>query len=236
MDYLRTAHVWFPDPEHAGPDGLLAFGGDLSPQRLAAAYSRGIFPWYGPGEPILWWCPDPRLVLEPPALHIPRSLRRVINAGRFTITINAAFGDVIRACGAVCRKGEDGTWIVPEMVDAYERLHALGLAHSVEAWCEGELVGGLYGVAIGRAFFGESMFYVMPDASKVAFVHLVRLLERWDYAIVDCQQTTNHLLRFGAGEISRRAFLERLRALREEDPAPGAWTIPEGFNPLSPQG
>lgn len=233
MDYLRSANVWFPDPENAGPDGLLAFGGDLSPQRLAAAYSLGIFPWYGPGEPILWWSPDPRLVLEPATLHIPRSLRRVINGRRYTITIDTAFPQVITSCAGVCRQGEDGTWLVPDMIHAYIRLHGYGLAHSVEAWLGDELVGGLYGVGIGRAFFGESMFYVMPDASKVAFVYLVRLLERWGYGLIDCQQTTSHLLRFGAKEIPRGEFIQKLEMLRGEQPEHEAWSMPEGFDPLA---
>ncbi|NJB66608.1 leucyl/phenylalanyl-tRNA--protein transferase [Desulfobaculum xiamenense] len=232
IEYLRTMNMWFPDPEEAGPDGLLAFGGDLSPERLVAAYANGIFPWYGPGEPILWWCPDPRLVLEPSELHIPRSLRRVINARRFRITLDEAFPAVIGGCAHVCRGDDVGTWLVPEMIEAYNRLHALGVAHSVEAWDGDELVGGLYGVAVGRVFFGESMFHLRPDASKVAFVHLARLLERWDYGLVDCQQTTHHLLRFGAYEISRAEFLERLVRLREERPAPSAWIMPEGFDPL----
>lgn len=235
IDFIPPGTTWFPDPSHAGSDGLLAFGGDLTPQRLLAAYARGIFPWYGPGDPILWWSPDPRLVLEPAALHVPKSLRRVLNREQFSVTVDRAFRGVIRACARAPRPEGLGTWLVPEMITAYERLHRMGHAHSAEAWDEdGELVGGLYGVALGRVFFGESMFFVRPDASKAAFVHLVRLLDRWGYAIIDCQQTTRHLLRFGAREMPRYRFLEHLDEMRGQPPGPGAWSIPEGFHPLRP--
>jgi len=234
IDYIPPGAMWFPDPDHAGADGLLAFGGDLSPHRLIEAYSRGIFPWYGPGDPILWWSPDPRLVLEPAALHVPRSMRRILNQRRYTVTLDTAFGLVIRCCAGMPRREGQGTWLVSEMVDAYQGLHEQGLAHSVEAWApDGALAGGLYGVALGRTFFGESMFYAMPDASKTAFVYLARLLARWDYGLIDCQQTTRHLLRFGATEIPRRDFLARLAPLCEELPFPDAWTMPEDFDPLA---
>lgn len=228
IDFIPPGSFWFPDPENAGSDGLLAFGGDLSPDRLAAAYGQGIFPWYGPGDPILWWSPDPRLVLVPAELHVPKSLRRVLNAGRYRITLDAAFGRVIRLCAQAPRREGPGTWLVPEMIAAYEALHGEGLAHSVEAWAEdGTLAGGLYGVAMGRVFFGESMFYELPDASKAAFATLVRLLDRWGYGLIDCQQTTRHLLRFGAREMPRRDFLEQLAVLRVQAPEPGAWVLPE---------
>ncbi len=201
----------FPDPEEAEPDGLLAVGGDLSPKRLLTAYANGIFPWYAEGSPILWWSTNPRLVLLPDQFHLPRSLRRVLNSGRFTFTMDADFSAVIRACARAPRPDQDGTWIVDDMVRAYVGLHELGYAHSVETWLDGELVGGLYGVSIGSAFFGESMFYSMPDASKAAFAVLVEQLTRWGFSMIDCQQTTRHLLRFGAVEMLRFRFLALLR-------------------------
>lgn len=204
--------VAFPDPELADPDGLLAVGGDLSLPRLVSAYSRGIFPWYSEQTPILWWSPDPRPVLCPRELHVPRSLERVLRKGVFRITMDQAFPEVMRACATAPRPQGEGTWIVEEMVRAYTDLHRAGLAHSVEAWQEGRLVGGLYGVALGRAFFGESMFHLVPDASKVAFVTLVRRLATWGFAFVDCQQTTPHMLRFGAQEWPRSRFLRELAA------------------------
>jgi leucyl/phenylalanyl-tRNA---protein transferase len=200
----------FPDPEEADPDGLLAVGGDLSPQRLITAYAQGIFPWYAAGSPILWWSPDPRLVLVPDELHIPASLRRVLNSDRFRFSLDTAFGRVIRACAATPRPNQDGTWILPEMIAAYEALHTLGIAHSAEAWEDGELVGGVYGVALGGVFFGESMFYARPEASKALFVTLARWLGAQGCTLIDCQQTTPHLLRFGAREMPRKEFLHRV--------------------------
>jgi len=200
----------FPDPEEADPDGLLAVGGDLSPQRLISAYAQGIFPWYAMGSPILWWSPDPRLVLVPEELHVPASLKRVLNSGRFRFSLDTAFDRVIRACAATPRPGQDGTWILPEMIAAYEALHALGIAHSAEAWEGSELVGGVYGVALGGVFFGESMFYARPEASKALFVTLVRWLRARGCTLIDCQQTTPHLLRFGAQEMPRKEFLRRV--------------------------
>lgn len=229
---LSEDFLGFPDPEHAESDGLLAVGGDLSVERLATAYGKGIFPWYGPGTPILWWSPDPRLVLPPKELHVPRSLRRVINRQTFEISIDTAFSQVVRACACSPRSEGHGTWLVPEMIEAYARLHAAGFAHSFEARKDGKLVGGLYGVALGRAFFGESMFFHAPDASKTTFVWAARLLAHWGYQLIDCQQTTAHLQRFGAFEISRQRFLSKLRkavVLKEPE---GAWEMPEGFFPL----
>jgi len=226
--YRLFAEPVFPDPEEADPDGLLAVGGDLTPARLISAYGCGIFPWYAENSPILWWSPDPRLVLAPAQLHVPASLRRVLNSGRFGFSLDQAFGRVIRACANAPRPGQDGTWIVPEMVAAYERLHELGLAHSVEAWQDGELVGGVYGVALGSVFFGESMFYAQPDASKAAFVQLVRWLARAGFTLIDCQQTTAHLLRFGAQEISRQEFVRRVVTGRGASLAqgrPGRWSF-----------
>ena len=205
--------LWFPPLWQAADGGLLMAGGDLSPERLLYAYARGIFPWYEEGSPILWWSPDPRCVLFLEKLHVGGSLRRVLNGGRFGFSVDACFGTVIRACASVPREGQDGTWIVPDMVEAYERLHELGHAHSVEVWHDGALAGGLYGVLIGRAFFGESMFHLQPDASKAAVVHLVSWLKEQGVEMVDCQQTTPHMLRLGAEEISRAEFAARLRRL-----------------------
>jgi leucyl/phenylalanyl-tRNA--protein transferase len=206
----------FPDPALAEPDGLLAVGGDLSPERLVAAYAAGIFPWFDAESPILWWSPDPRMVLLPAELHVPRSLRRTLRAGRFEVRLDTAFGRVIRRCAEVPRPGQRGTWITRDMVRAYERLHALGLAHSAEAWAGGELAGGLYGVSLGGAFFGESMFADRPDASKAAFVTLVEWLGGRGLELVDAQVDTEHLRRFGAREVPRAEFLARLaRALRK---------------------
>lgn len=205
--------LWFPPLWQAVDGGLLMAGGDLSPERLLYAYSRGIFPWYEESSPILWWSPDPRCVLFPEKLHVGGSLRRVLNSGRFVFSVDESFGTVIRACASMPRPGQDGTWIVPDMIEAYEHLHELGHAHSVEVWREDELVGGLYGVLVGRAFFGESMFHREPDASKAAVVHLVTWLKERGVEMVDCQQTTPHMLRLGAEEISRSEFAARLRGL-----------------------
>jgi leucyl/phenylalanyl-tRNA--protein transferase len=221
--YRLSESLDFPSPHDAEPDGLLAVGGDLSPPRLLLAYRHGIFPWYSQDTPILWWSPDPRLVLFPEELKIAKSLQRVVRKGRFTVTFDRDFGGVIRACAAVRRRQGEGTWLVPEMILAYSRLHELGYAHSVESWFEGRLVGGLYGVALGRVFFGESMFTTMPDASKVAFVHLVDRLAAWGFEMIDCQVTTHHLQRFGAREISRSDFLSRLRRAVNVPPPRGAW-------------
>lgn len=205
--------LWFPPVEQALEGGLLMAGGDLSPARLLRAYARGIFPWYEEGSPVLWWCPDPRCVLFPEKLHISGSLRRTLNSGRFSFTVDECFGRVIRSCAAIPRPGQSGTWIVPDMVKAYEHLHYLGHAHSVEVWQDGELAGGLYGVLCGRAFFGESMFHLQPDASKAAVVHLTGWLKKRGVAMIDCQQTTPHMVRLGAVEIPRAEFLARLREL-----------------------
>ena len=200
----------FPPAHLASQDGLLAVGGDLSRERLLQAYRSGIFPWYSQGDPILWWSPDPRLVLYPHELHVPKSLHRVINQGVFHITMDTAFEAVIKLCAATPRSAETGTWIVDEMITAYCDLHEAGWAHSVEAWQDGVLVGGLYGVAIGKCFYGESMFTKVSNASKVAFVWLVNYLKQHLFTMIDCQMTTSHMLRFGAKEISRVDFLEKL--------------------------
>ena len=208
MIWLDKEDIWFPDPYSAPGDYPLAIGGDLSPERLIFAYSLGIFPWYSEGEPILWWSPDPRMVLFPDELKISRSLKKVLKNKGFEVRFNTAFEEVIKNCATVKRKGQDGTWLTPEMIEAYIRLHKLGFAHSVETYLEGKLVGGLYGVAIGGVFFGESMFHKVSDASKVAFVHLVNRLKEKGFDIIDCQQSTPHMARFGAREIPRKEFLD----------------------------
>ncbi len=187
------------------PNGLLAVGGCLSTDRLLNAYRQGIFPWYNDDEPILWWTPDPRLVLFPDQLIISQSLRKTLKKQKFTVTIDQAFEQVIEAC-AQPRKDENGTWITNEIATAYTKLHHLGFAHSAEAWFEGELVGGLYGVTIGQMFFGESMFHTMTDASKVAFVTLVEQLKNWDYQLIDCQVHSPHLASLGAVNLNRDKF------------------------------
>lgn len=208
--FRLTRELVFPHPSYAESGGLLAVGGDLSAERLLLAYAQGIFPWYSEESPILWWSPDPRLVLFPDDLKISRSLGRVLRKKTFALTADRAFGDVIRACAEVRTRAGGDTWITSAMVDAYERLHELGFAHSIESWHEGELAGGLYGVALGRVFFGESMFTRITDASKVAFVGLVELLRELEFDLLDCQTETGHLKRFGARMIPRDEFLARL--------------------------
>ena len=205
------------------PNGLLCAGGDLSAQRLLDAYQHGIFPWYASGEPILWWSPDPRMVLFPGEFRISRSLRRSLRSGRFEVRLDSDFPTVMRACAEVPRAGQDGTWITREMQQAYWKLFQLGIAHSVESWTEGRLVGGLYGLAIGRMFYGESMFSRASDASKVAAAHLARFLEEEGFGMIDCQMNTSHLASLGAREIPRAVFMARLRALVTEAWQPGRW-------------
>jgi leucyl/phenylalanyl-tRNA--protein transferase len=213
------------------PNGLLAAGGALSPDWLLAAYRRGIFPWYSSGEPVLWWCPDPRLVLVPGEIRISRSLRKSLRNRGFEVRFDTAFAEVVAACAAPREPG-GGTWITREMQQAYVRMHELGHAHCVETWLEDELVGGLYGVAVGRVFFGESMFSTRPDASKVALVHLARHLERHDFAVIDCQMTTNHLLSLGAREVPRSAFCSGLVGWTEQQAQSGHWAPETGRDPL----
>jgi len=217
----------FPSVAHAlrEPNGLLAAGADLSPQRLLAAYRRGIFPWFSAGEPILWWSPDPRMVLLPDAMKISRSLAKTLRHADYTVRLDSAFAQVIAACSATPRAGQSGTWIVPEMQAAYLRLHGLGHAHSVETWREGKLIGGLYGIAIGGAFFGESMFSWATDASKIALVHLCKHLISRRFGIIDCQMETTHLKSLGARPIPRSDFLARVAALVETGDLPGRWPL-----------
>ena len=204
------------------PNGLLCAGGDLSSGRLVEAYSHGIFPWFSEGDPILWWSPDPRMVLFPDELKVSRSLRRTLARGPFETRFDTAFRAVVEACAAP-RDGHGGTWIVPEMIEAYTRLHELGFAHSVESWSGGELAGGLYGVALGKVFFGESMFTRAPDASKVALVRLVERLRGADYRLIDCQQATAHLASLGAREIPRRTFAQLLQESIQYPPGGECW-------------
>lgn len=204
------------------PNGLLAAGGALSPQALVEAYRHGIFPWFNPGEPILWWSPDPRMVLFPAELKVSRSLRKTLKNRAFEVRVDTAFLAVMKNCAAP-RDGQSGTWISEEMIAAYSQLHAMGLAHSVETWRDGELIGGLYGIALGKMFYGESMFSHASDTSKIAFVHLVRQLERWDFGMIDCQMKTSHLASLGAREIPRAVFVQRLGLLIELPHVPGRW-------------
>lgn len=213
----------FPPPVHADPCGLLAVGGDLRVERLLAAYHQGIFPWPCAEAPLAWWSPDPRFVLYPAELTIPKSLSRVLRKGAFTFTIDRAFPEVIHQCRTVKRPDQPGTWITPQIKRGYIALHEAGYAHSVETWLEGRLVGGLYGVALGRCFFGESMFALEPDASKCAFVRLVQALQAAGCPLIDCQVYTDHLARFGARAIPRTSFLGELRALLSGSQQPINW-------------
>jgi leucyl/phenylalanyl-tRNA--protein transferase len=210
---LRTENS-FPPVEQAlrSPNGLLAAGGDLSSARLLLAYRHGIFPWFSEGEPILWWSPEPRMVLFPNEFKISRSLRKTLRNGQYEIRFDSAFEQVMRACAAP-REGANGTWIHEEMIAAYCDLHRMGYAHSVETWMSGELVGGLYGMALGRMFYGESMFSRRTDASKIAIAHLAAQLERWNFGMIDCQMYTPHLTSLGAREIPRKDFITRLQDL-----------------------
>lgn len=208
------------------PSGLLAAGGDLTPQRLLDAYRHGIFPWYNPGQPPLWWSPDPRMVLFPDELKVSRSLAKRLKKQDYEIRCDTAFREVMLACASTPRPEQDGSWIVPEILEGYCGLHALGYAHSIETWMDDKLVGGLYGVAIGRMFYGESMFHHATDASKLAFVHLVRHLKQQGYGMIDCQMHTPHLASLGAREIPRNEFARRLTELVNLKPdSPGKWNF-----------
>jgi leucyl/phenylalanyl-tRNA--protein transferase len=214
---------FFPDPELSHQDGLLAIGGDLSIERLILAYRMGIFPWYGPKDPILWWSPDPRLVLYPESFHISRSLMKTLKQGRFTVTLDRNFSQVITSCAEIPRHHQPGTWITTDMMDAYCRLHDAGFAHSVEVWYHETLVGGLYGVSLGKCFFGESMFSRKSNASKVGLATLVTLLQSWSFHLIDCQVTTDHLLGLGAREVPRKQFLAELRQALKAPTRKGNW-------------
>ena len=225
--FRLSSKLTFPPVHLAIDEGLLAVGGDLSVERLELAYRQGIFPWYTEDDPILWWSPDPRLVIFPEELHVSRSLRRLMRRRRFTVTLDRAFGQVIRACAGHRGPGHPGTWIVPEMIEAYERLHAAGLAHSVEAWEGDVLAGGLYGVSLGGSFFGESMFTRVGNASKVALVSLVESLHHGGFELIDCQVTTEHLMQFGAREIPRSHFIKALQKALKQPTRKGLWRFKE---------
>lgn len=224
MTSATQTYATFPPVEHAltEPNGLLAIGGDLSPQRLIEAYSKGIFPWFNENDPILWWSPDPRMVLFPDELKISRSLLKTLRKGNYRIRTDEHFTQVMHACAAP-RKGQPGTWIHPQMIAAYTALHRMGLAHCVETWIDGELAGGLYGIALGQMFFGESMFSRVADASKIALVHLVRQLQNWQFGMIDCQVRTAHLASLGAREISRKEFNQKLNELIPESFSGSKW-------------
>lgn len=224
IPWLENARS-FPPLELAlrEPNGLLCAGGDLTPQRLVLAYINGIFPWYSPGEPILWWSPDPRMVLFPREFKISRSLRKTLRKGDYRVSLDTRFKNVIQACARKRRIGQTGTWITPEIQAAYLRLHELGYAHSVEAWIDGKLAGGLYGIAIGRMFYGESMFAHVTDASKIAIAHLARFLDEQGFGMIDCQMNTSHLASLGAREIPRDDFIRHLRQLTDLPPLCGRW-------------
>jgi leucyl/phenylalanyl-tRNA--protein transferase len=213
----------FPHPDEANEDGIVAYGGDLSPSRLYLAYREGIFPWYSPGDPILWWSPDPRLILHLDDFRLRPSLKKRMK--HFDVRFDTAFVEVLQACASVHRPGQQGTWLQPELIEAMSVLHSLGRAHSVEAYYKGELVGGLYGVSVGAVFCGESMFAKKSDASKVAFAVLIGKLKEWGYAFVDAQVPTAHLKSLGAIEVYRDYFLELLYANRDKEVSAEAWKV-----------
>ena len=220
---LSTYFLAFPNPYYSDDDGLLAHGGDLSSERLLLAYQKGIFPWYAKGDPILWWSPNPRLLLYTHKFKVQKSFRRVLRSGKFTVTFDKSFREVIKHCATVFRDGQEATWILPEMSAAYIKLHDEGYAHSVEVHREGKLVGGLYGVAFGKAFFGESMFSLVSDASKVAFKALSDVLGSKGYDFIDCQMKTDHMVRLGAEVVERDIFLDALSLAVEKPTDFGSW-------------
>jgi leucyl/phenylalanyl-tRNA---protein transferase len=215
----------FPPPDYADPSGLIAVGGDLSSERLLEAYRVGIFPWYSEDQPILWWSPDPRFILELDEFKISRTLQKTLRRKIFQVTFDRVFEEVIAACSVVPREGQRGTWITQEMRDAYLQLHGLGYAHSVESWFGGELAGGLYGVSLWKAFFGESMFHHKTDASKVALATLVEKLKSWGFHFIDSQMTTEHMMSLGAKEVPRRIFLKRLQSALRHSTKRGKWHV-----------
>jgi leucyl/phenylalanyl-tRNA---protein transferase len=223
--YMLTDELRFPPPEGASPEGIVAIGGDFRAERLLLGYAQGIFPWPSEGLPLLWFSPDPRFVLEPRHAHVSRSLRKTIRKGEFEVRFDSAFTETIRRCAGKTRPGQRGTWITNDLIHGYDRLHRLGYAHSIEAWSDGQLVGGLYGVGMGRVFFWESLFSDRPDASKVAFATLLAHLIHWDFRLVDCQVHTEHLERFGATGWPRRKFLQELREAVAHEGTTGDWQV-----------
>ena len=221
--FLLSDKISFPPPYLASKEGLLAVGGDLSQKRLLLAYRTGIFPWFSDDEPILWWSPDPRLVLYPEEIRVSKTLKKIIKKNMFHVTMDSAFVQVINQCAKIRLQNNQGTWIVKEMIDAYCKLHESGFAHSVEAWYQNELVGGLYGVSLGKCFFGESMFTRVSNASNVALVKLVEYLNALSFDMIDCQLTTEHLLRLGAKEIPRVSFLKQLKESLKAPTKKGEW-------------
>ena len=220
---LLTDKIVFPPPHLASSEGLLAVGGDINQERLLLAYRMGIFPWFSDDEPILWWSPDPRLVLYPREIKISKTLKKIMKKGLFKVTMDSAFVQVINQCAQIRLQNNQGTWIVEDMIDAYCKLHESGFAHSVETWYQGELAGGLYGVSLGKCFFGESMFTRISNASNVALVKLVEYLNALSFDMIDCQLTTEHLLRFGAKEIPRITFLKQLEVSLKAPTKKGKW-------------
>ena len=225
---LDPLYPGFPNPEEAEPEGIIAIGGDLSPARLINAYCSGIFPWFNEDEPILWWSLDPRMVLFPDEFRYSKSLQRTVRSGKYEVRIDTSFEQVMRHCSNVDRskQGQSGTWITEEMVEAYVRLHQLGLAHSFETYYQGEMVGGLYGVSLGPFFFGESMFHTMTDASKVAFVRLVQFAREHHFRLIDAQQESTHLASLGARPIPRSEYLTELNAIGDDNTILGNWEQP----------
>jgi leucyl/phenylalanyl-tRNA--protein transferase len=221
--FLLSNTIEFPPPHLASKDGLLAVGGDLSQKRLLLAYRMGIFPWFSNNEPILWWSPDPRFVLFPHEIKISKTLKKIIKKDMFSVTMDLAFNEVIKQCAQVRLQKNQGTWIVKDMIDAYCNLHESGFAHSVEVWLQGDLAGGLYGVSLGRCFFGESMFTLVSNASNVGLVNLVEHLKELSFDMIDCQVTTGHLIRFGAREIPRTLFLKQLEKSLTAPTLKGKW-------------
>ncbi len=221
----ENEEIYFPDPRYASKEGLVAVNGDLSPERILFAYSIGIFPWYGKDEPILWWSPDPRMVLYLDKFKVHRSLKKIIKKDIFEVKFDTNFEEVIKMCATIKRKHEDETWILPEVIEAYTRLHHLGFAHSVETYLDGELVGGLYGVSIGKMFSGESMFSKVSNASKVALYYLVEKLKEWNFDFIDCQIPSEHFKKWGGIEVSRDKFLDQLEIAVKKETKIGKWEL-----------
>ena len=221
--FRLTNELAFPDPSYAEKEGILAVGGDLSVERLVLAYANGIFPWPHRGAPLLWFSPDPRMVMLPGEFKVSGSLRQLIRSKKYTCTFDRDFPEVIRQCATVPRKGQNGTWITNDMVRAYLRMHREGYAHSAETWFEGKLVGGLYGISLGKVFFGESMYHNMRDASKFAFYHLVEQLKAWDFELIDVQQDTEHMRSLGARTIPRDEFMAMLETAVSQPTYKGNW-------------